>query len=328
MCIFRYVPFWVLALTMVSVGSGSASPLNNKLLSLVPPGAEIVAGFENYPDPHRHGQLLLTPHNNRLDLADWQAIAGVDPKRNYQEFIEVTSSGKDEGLLSEHLLLVAGRFDRERIFKAVELNGSERSQFESEPVMVIKPFAREKGEMMDTRWLVILENRIGLFGTPLIVQRALSRYAAHADIDMPLMERLSQLHRDVSSWNVIVSAPKADEKVIVRSASSWNRLLLDSEVLMVAARFGPKVRIDFSVHANGEHGAEFFNQKAEFFAEVFRDEVPRDIRKWRMANVQLDAGRVQGSVEMSKKQFEMWSDQASLAHGLLPQEQRAASRGE
>jgi hypothetical protein len=313
---------------IISVDSGSASPLNNKLLALVPPGSAIVAGFENYPDPHRHGQLLLTPRTNRLDLADWQAIAGVDPKRNYQEFIEVTASGYREGLLTEHMVLVAGRFDRERIFKASEMNGAERSQFDGEPVMLIRPFAREQGQMTDLRWLIILENRIGLLGTPLIVQRALRRYTDHADIDMPLMERLSQLRRDVSSWNVIVSAPKPDEKVIVRSASPWNRLLLDSEVLMVAARFGQKVRIDFSVFADGKHGAEFLSQKAEFFAEVFKDDVPRDLRKWRMANVQFEAGRVQGSIEMPKKQFEMWSEQASLRPGTRSLEQRPLSRGE
>ena len=69
---------FTLALTTVFAGSGFASPLNSKLLSLVPPGAEIVAGFENYPALHGHGQLLLTTHNNRLVLDDWQALAGVD----------------------------------------------------------------------------------------------------------------------------------------------------------------------------------------------------------------------------------------------------------
>ncbi|HEY1580633.1 MAG TPA: hypothetical protein VGF82_26515 [Terracidiphilus sp.] len=328
MGVFRYGSLCVLALTFFSGASGSGSPLNNKLLSLVPAGAEIVAGFENYPDPHRHGQLLLTPHNNRLDLADWQAIAGVDPKRNYQEFIEVTSSGAQQETLSEHLLLVAGSFDRERIFNATEANGAERSQFQSEPVMLIKPFAREKGEMTDKRWLVILDNRIGLFGTPSIVQRALSRYAAHTDIDMPLMERLSQMPRDVSSWNVIVSAPRPDERALVSSVSPWGRLLEDSQVLMVGARFGPKVRVDFSLHAAREHGAEFFSQKAAFFAEVFRDEIPHVVKKWRVANVQVEAGCVRGSIEMSKQQFEMWSVQASLPQGPKPPEQRPVSRGE
>lgn len=325
MGLFRYKPLCLLTLTVTSIGL--ASPLNNRLLPLVPSGAEIVAGFENYPDPHRHGQLLLTPHNNRLDLADWQGIAGVDPKRNYQEFIEVTASGAQQGKLSEHMLLVAGVFDRERIFKAAEINGAERTEFQSEPVILVKPFAREQAEMADTRWLVILENRIAMLGTPSLVQRALNRYAAHADIDMPLMERLSQLHRDVSSWNVIVTSTRPDVKVLVGSSTQWDHLLEGSEVLMVGARFGPRVRVDFSLHADGVHGSEFFVEKASCFAEVFRDEVPRGIRNWRQQNVLLEPGRVQSSIEMSKGQFEMWSEQATLPHGSQAAEQRA-SRGE
>ncbi len=134
------------------------------------------------------------------------------------------------------------------------------------------------------------------------------------DIDMPLMERLSLLHRDVCSWNVIVRAPQPDSKVLVDSPTPWGRVLEDSEVLMVGARFGPKVRVDFSLHADGVHGREFFVKKATFFAEVFREELPREIKNWRQGNVLLEPGRIQSSIEMSKSQFEMWSEQASLPH--------------
>ena len=74
--------------------------------------------------------------------------------------------------------------------------------------MLIEPFARERGLIVGTRWLIILENRIAMLGTPLLLQRALHRYLNHADIDMPLRERLSQLPRETSSWNVLSSLPK------------------------------------------------------------------------------------------------------------------------
>jgi len=72
--------FFTVALTAFFAGSGLASPLSSKLLPLVPSGAEIVAGFENHPTPDSHGRLLLTTHNNRLDLDDWQALTGLAPK--------------------------------------------------------------------------------------------------------------------------------------------------------------------------------------------------------------------------------------------------------
>ena len=74
-----------------------------------------MAGFENYNDPRHHGQLVLTTRNNRLDLADWQAISGVDHQRAFDEVIEVAASPVG-GQLIEHLLLVAGRFDTDRSF--------------------------------------------------------------------------------------------------------------------------------------------------------------------------------------------------------------------
>lgn len=83
---------FTVALTGFWAGSGLASPLSSKLLPLVPGGVEIVAGFENHPGPYSHGRLLLTTHNNRLDLDDWQALTGVDNNRIFDEIIEVAAS--------------------------------------------------------------------------------------------------------------------------------------------------------------------------------------------------------------------------------------------
>src|SRR4051812_22550434 len=74
------------------VGTGFASPLSSRLLPLVPPGAEIVAGFENHRDSNSRGRLLLTTHNNRLDLDDWQSLTGVDSKRVFDEVVEVAAA--------------------------------------------------------------------------------------------------------------------------------------------------------------------------------------------------------------------------------------------
>src|SRR5215472_3558815 len=112
------------ALTAFCAGSGLASPLSSRLLPLVPSGADIVAGFENYAASNLHGRLLLTTRNNRLDLEDFQSLTGVDSHRVFDELIEVAAAPPG-GSLAEHMLLVAGRFDRERIFASMELNGAQ-----------------------------------------------------------------------------------------------------------------------------------------------------------------------------------------------------------
>jgi hypothetical protein len=94
----------VSGLVLCVIGSASASPPGSdpRLLSLVPPGAAIVAGMtQGTPDSY----LALTP-NNTTDLMDFISIAGVDPTRKiWGTTLVAASDGR--GLLSEHSLLVA-----------------------------------------------------------------------------------------------------------------------------------------------------------------------------------------------------------------------------
>lgn len=306
-----------LALAFLPSPSCSASPSSSKLLWLVPPGAQIVAGFENYKDEHHHGQLMLTTRNNRLDLADWQAIAGVDNRRSFHEIVEVASSAQG-GRLAEHLLLVAGRFDREKIFQSLRRLGAKETLYEGQIVMLIEPFPREHGLMIGTRWLIILDNSVALFGTPPTVIAAMNRYVQHADIDMVLRERLSQLPPDVSSWNVLSSLPKAPTQYIApQPTNPWARVLAGANVLIVGTRFGAKIRIHFALHGNENRGAEFFKEKSASFAEVFAPEHTGSSRPPRLANVELGPDRVQGSIQLSRKQFDAWSDWTNT-HGHAP----------
>lgn len=304
------------------------SPLNSKLLPLVPPGAGIVAGFENYSNPHHHGQLLLSTHSNRLDLADWMAITGVDDKRRFDEAIEVACSHPAEGSLTEHLLLVEGRFDGGHIYQAAELNGAEENLFGGETILVLQPFAREKSEMNDLRWFVILENRIGMLGSPSLVKQALQRYQAREVVDPALAEQLAQLPPDVSSWNVLLSRPAQNNKIDLHSGSRWFGLLDQAEMLLIGARFGPKIRVDFLVRASQSRGSEFFQQKLTSFHKIFAGVLPERSFQPQIAKGQCDPDRVRGSIELSKKQFEIWSERGTVDRGLPASAPQVAPNGD
>ena len=329
--IYRHL--FALVSTAVFATSSFSSPLNSKLLPLVPAGAEIVAGFENHLGTRGVGRLLLSTHNDRLDLDDWRGLAGVDSKRVTDEVIEVAASAAN-GRLTEHLLLVAGHFDRERIFNAAELNGAERSEYEGRTILVLKPFAREQGEMLDTRWLVILDDRIAMLGTQTMVQSALHRYAAHADIDMPLMERLAPMRRDVTSWTILVCSPETEGSLALTQPDSvLTRLLDGAEVLTIGTRFGAKVRVDFSLRGRDDHQEEFIAKKAASFADVFTS-VPAPLSgspqpsHRRFGNLSLEPDRIQGSIELSAKEFDRWNEQGGFARRLLEPAGRIPARGE
>lgn len=324
---FRF--FSVIVSTAILAGSSFGSPLNNRLLALVPPGSDVVVAFENHLNAH--GQLLLATRADRLDLQDWQALTGVDSKRVFDEVVEAAASPFGGGL-SEHVVLIEGHFDKEVIFKSAEAGGAQRSICEGETVMAIKPFAREQGDMVDTRWLAILNNRIGIFGTQWMVEQALKRYASHADIDMPLMERLSQLRSDVTSWSVLV-APRDTSRTyqVAQVSSPWTRFMEDAEVLMVGVRFSSKVRVDFLLHATVDHGTKFFEEKAASFADVFAmegsDLRPGQSRRRRLGNVTVDLDHVQASIQLSAKEFDEWADQTTRNRALASLA-RSTSRGE
>jgi hypothetical protein len=302
----------------VLVSCGFASPASSKLLSLVPAGSEIVAGLENRHDAASSGHLFLTTRNNRLDLDDWLALAGVDTARIFDEVIEVAGS-VSSARLAEHLLLVSGRFDRERIFRAAEQNGSQAIDYKGYKVLVIKPFERELREMFDTRWLIILSNQTALFGTPLWVQESLRRYATHALPDMILEERLLQLHPDVRCWNVLVQSKTQTKSItFARPRTAWARLMDDAEVMLVGARFGPSTRVDFMIFANHGKGTAFFTEKAGILTELFAEDVSQlptglAVRiQSHLEAVNVGSDRVEGSVAISSSQFDAWANQLSI----------------
>jgi hypothetical protein len=191
-------------------GSALAWPqvVDPGLLSLVPPGASIVAGKAQGREA---SYLVLTP-NNATDLTDFQSISGVDPTREIWRTVMVAASGR-EGFLSEHSLVAIGHFDSRHIFKSAEENGATESKHLGVTVLIVPPLERDKGISDDLRWLAFIDSQIAVFGTIPMVKEELSRYRAHSPVDLSLMQRLSPLRSTDQSWCVINSAVYRIESV-------------------------------------------------------------------------------------------------------------------
>ena len=130
-------------LVSAATASASAAPVDGDLLRLVPGGAQIVSGISDPGTSSSTGRLLVVTENNNRDYDDCLALLGVDGEKAINEVIEAAASS-NTGDLSDHLLLVAGHFDRLGIFKAALENGSTRTEYNGEQVLVVKPFDREK----------------------------------------------------------------------------------------------------------------------------------------------------------------------------------------
>jgi hypothetical protein len=173
-----------------------------KILSLVPPGAQLVAGVSASPGPERISNFILMTHNNRVDLNDFYALSGVDSTRAIDEIIFVAVANK-AGMLSEHSLLVSGRFDQARIYKAALENGAALANYGGIRVLVIPPFARERRDFNEVRWLVVPDPDVLLFGSIASVQQELERHLAGSTADSALVRKLAHLRRDDETWCVL-----------------------------------------------------------------------------------------------------------------------------
>ncbi len=296
--------FFALALIFPPVAVW-ASPATSKLLALVPQGAQIVAGIEDPHNPASSGRLLLVTHNCNLDFNDWVAITGVDPHREANEVIEVaTSSGERE--LDEHLVLVAGRFDRERIFRAAIENGASMSQYRGERLLVVAPFARERQEMKAPRSMAILDDRTTVFGCPQLVRQALDLYLNRFVPDPLLIERLRQLHPDVNSWNVLVmSGPMLARHVDPGQLHApWTHILDGADELTVGVHYGSTDRIDFAVHAMSTQTAFSLAGLANA-PRVISVDLATSMR-FRLQTLSVEQGRVRGSLLVPGEQFDRW----------------------
>jgi hypothetical protein len=293
------------ALISALVAPGLASPLGSKLLPLVPAGAEIVAGIEDPHNPDSHGRVLLVTRSNNLDFTDWVALTAVDAHRGTDEVIEVAASS-NQGELKERLLLVEGHFDGEHIFHAAEQNGSSKTEYKGQAVLLVKPFPREQQVIADTRWMAILDNHIAIFGTPLLVQKALDRRADHSTTDALLAQRVAQLHPDVNSWNVLAmsSAMFARHVAPEELRVGWTHILDGADELTVGIHYGSTTRVDFAAHTNGDQ------QRSEFAGEFSPPQMLRaglsQSPRMKLERLSVERDRIEGSIAVPETQFEAW----------------------
>lgn len=254
----------------------------------------------------------MSTRNNRLDLQDWLALAGVDPERAYEEAIEVVAPSA-RGSLAEHLLLVGGHFRRDIIFRAAAGNGTGTTVWKGESVLLVKPYPREAGEMTDERWLIILDDRIAFLGTPALVQEAFDRKKNGTPTDPVLGKRLKRMAGDVSSWNVLDSSIIGSGGLL-QINPVWVHLLNETDVLMVAVHFGSHIRIDFAALNESGTAAKI---RPQDFADVFRASDPTgDLNAvWenppRPDHVVIRPDLVTGSITLSSVQFERWGARVS-----------------
>ncbi|HEY2001102.1 MAG TPA: hypothetical protein VGG80_02230 [Acidobacteriaceae bacterium] len=295
-----------MSLTCVrALGSG---PAEDRLLRLVPANAAIVAGIE---DPHhgvqsggnQSGRLLFTTNNNNADLKDWIALVGVADKQEVDGLVEVAMPSP-RGDLADHLLLARGSFEGARILNQAETNGAAGREYRGVRIVELKPFQSKEKGMIDTRWLTVIDDNTAVFGTPVMVMRALDRYLSSSATDGVLLKRMMTLRADVNCWSILampgaVLARHLPAGVVV----SNDALLRGVSNVTVAVHYGSKDRVDFSIGTNNPEAATAFAAAMDGRSPLMpiADTLPA-----RLAAVSVEQNEVRGSVRVKDEEFSSW----------------------
>lgn len=289
-------------LVSAATASASAAPAAGDLLRLVPGGVQIVSGISDPETSSATGRLLVVTENNNRDYDDCLALLGVDGERAINEVIEAAASSNTADL-SDHLLLLAGRFDRSGIFKAALENGSTGAEYNGEQVLVVKPFDREKYSMNAVRWLAILKNRVLVFGVPGMVARTLDRYERNEPADATLLQRIARLHPDVDSWSIITMPPLmlTAHLALESVPASLETILKDADEVELGIHYGRMARINFSIHTRlGDFNGGLLSRAQPILASFTPD--PHSHLQIGME----EQSRLHGWMTVPEKQFDQW----------------------
>jgi hypothetical protein len=305
LCLKALVLLFVVPVSCAASREPSRDP---KLIALVPPGAQIVAGINASPQPGQPDNFVLVTHDNVVDLQDLFALSGADVSRIFQQVVFVAIAN-NAGLLSEHSVLVSGHFDQPHIYKSAVEDGDAVSYYRGIPVLVIQPFTREQGTFNDVRWLAVLDSNVLLFGTVATLQRELDRYTARSPADSTLLSRLAHLRDKDQTW-CLLSPPTRNDEIRGLLAT------LDPKLTNIVQSGGS---LEFGIH---------FGRRVEFEYEVTLDSTVRghDILRSLIhspaasvnsaslspaLNIIGDDNAARGVVEVSMSRYRTWLAEVS-----------------
>jgi hypothetical protein len=202
--------FLIAVVLPVVMPISSPASTDQKLIALIPAGAQIVAGINTLPPQGQPDYFILVTHDNIVDLQDFFALSGADGSRIMDQAVFVAIANR-AGQLSEHSLLVSGHFDQTHIYKSAVESGATVTYYRGIPILVVQPFAREQGTFNEARWLAVLDSHVLVFGTITTLRLELDRYSARSPADSSLLSRLSHLRSKDQSWCLLSPPTRNDE---------------------------------------------------------------------------------------------------------------------
>jgi hypothetical protein len=308
----RAVRVLLMALIPLFAGaSSSALSPDPRLLALVPPGSQIVAGMAAPQSGGQPGSFLLVTRNNTTDLQDFFALTGSDESHTIHQVI-LTAAADQTGNLTEHSLLASGHFDQPRVFQSAGMNGASQSKYRGIPVLVVPPFERERSTLKDMRWFVVLGSDLVLFGTLATVQLELDRHLDGSASDPSIVQRLNRIRRNDEIWCLLAALAHGDE--IHNALGELNPALAEmvenGGAFEFGIHYGAHVEFEYEVTASSNASAKAVSQSlAISLGGPTANPSPLLLRP----GIAKDSSVVHGVVKVSRLRYEAWLAEISAS---------------
>lgn len=275
-----------------------------KLLSLVPPDAQIVAGMSAPSLGGQPDSFLLMTHNNIVDLEDFFALSGADSSKIIHQVIFVAGDGHSDSL-REHSLLVSGHFDQARIYRSATGGSTSITSYHGITCLAVQPLARDRGTGDDVRWLAVIESNVLLLGTITSVQEEIDRYLARNAADPSLMRKLTRLRRDDQTWCVLTGSARDGG---IRDAlqllnPKLANLIRDGDTLQFGIHYGGRIEFEYEINTDSNSRAEAISNT---LAQTLTGTPPKALSLLRDPDMTMDLDSVHGVVRVSKPRYDAW----------------------
>ena len=307
-------PFLIGLLSFLVVPVSSAVSPDQKLISLVLPEAQIVAGVSAPPSQGQPDSFVVITHKNIVDFSDFHALIGADSSRIVRQVIFVAAAD-NMGSLTEHSLLASGHFDQARIYQSAADGGASVTLYRGIRVLTIQPFARERSDFNDVRWLAVLDSDILLFGTVASVQRELDRHLNGSAADPSLLRKLARMRRDDQTWCVVHAPARSAE---IRDALAGldpklEELAQDGDTVQFGIRYARHVEFEYAVTAASNTAASAISNS---FAQSLAEQA-RGSSLLRSPDPTGDDNTVRGVIKVSITRYKAWLAEVST-RGQVP----------
>ena len=184
------------AALILSGSLSSLAAIDNGLLALVPPNANVVGGVDaSQARNSEFGQFILSKTQSDANFEKFVQQTGFDPRQDLQNFIFETTGPNGNQPPSSFAILARGTFDPAQIEAAAKANGAVVQSFQGVDLIL-----GQKGNQQNA--VAFLDNSLAIMGDVASLEQIIANRGAPTVLDPDFQQQILTLGSANDAWFV------------------------------------------------------------------------------------------------------------------------------